>query len=73
MSSLLMGVVLYSAVTAVLFANLTISKIVYPFTSLENIGDIKTHALCVREESFVYNEFKVRHHNLLKDIFGSYI
>lgn len=51
--------VLYSAVTGVLFANLTISQVIFPFKTLKDIAKGKTLSLCMRDETFVYNDFIV--------------
>lgn len=57
--ALLFGVVLYAAMNAVLFSQMAIFETVFPFSTLEDIAEKKTHSLCVRTDSFVYNYFTV--------------
>nr|XP_015840733.1 PREDICTED: uncharacterized protein LOC103315225 [Tribolium castaneum] len=57
MFALILGVVLYSAMNAVLVAQLAVFDIPFPFKSLDDIANKRTHSLCLRSNSFVYNNF----------------
>lgn len=59
MFALILGVVLYSAMNAVLVAQLAVFDIPFPFKSLDDIANKHTHSLCLRSNSFVYNNFTV--------------
>lgn len=69
MTSLLFGVVLYSALTGVLFAQLTVSEVKFPFTSLQDIALLTTHSLCIRSESCVHNYFTVSNSEIFHNPF----
>lgn len=60
MCALILGVVLYSAMNAVLVAQLAVFDISFPFKSVDDIADRSTHSLCLRSNSFVYNNFTVK-------------
>ncbi|XP_019865674.1 uncharacterized protein LOC109594867 isoform X2 [Aethina tumida] len=63
--ALMLGVVLYSAMNAVLVAQLAIFDIPFPFESLDDIPVKRTHSLCLRTNSFVYNNFTDAYKNVL--------
>lgn len=58
--ALLFGVMLFSAMNALLVAKLAIFETKLPFASLEDVQQLKTHSMCLRTNSFVYNNFTVR-------------
>lgn len=57
--ALVMGFLLYSAMNAVLVARLANFEVQLPFSDLDDIRMKKTHSLCLRSNSFVYNNFTV--------------
>lgn len=59
MLALVFGVLLYSSMNALLVAKLAIFEIKLPFTSLDEVLDKRSHSLCLRTNSFVYNNFTV--------------
>ncbi|KAJ8968651.1 hypothetical protein NQ314_002192, partial [Rhamnusium bicolor] len=65
-TALIFGVVLYSAMNAVLVAQLAVFDTPYPFQSLRDIAKKRTHSLCLRSNSFVYNNFTFQ--NGIKEI-----
>lgn len=57
--ALVFGVLLYSSMNAVLVSKLAIFEVALPFKSLEDVKTKRTHSLCLRTNSFVYNNFTV--------------
>ncbi|XP_017787236.1 PREDICTED: uncharacterized protein LOC108569960 [Nicrophorus vespilloides] len=57
LTCLLFGFLLYSAMNAVLVAQLASYEFALPFKSLEEVSIKRTHSICVRTNSFVYNDF----------------
>ncbi|GJQ82948.1 hypothetical protein Trydic_g5948 [Trypoxylus dichotomus] len=54
---LVIGFLLYSAMNAVLVARLASFEVQLPFKDLNDIMHKKTHSLCLRTNSFVFNNF----------------
>lgn len=57
--ALVIGFLLYSAMNAVLVARLATFEVQLPFSNLEDILKKRTHSLCLRTNSFVFNNFTV--------------
>lgn len=57
--ALLFGVMLFSAMNALLVAKLAIFETKLPFGSLADVQRMRTHSMCLRSNSFVYNNFTV--------------
>ncbi|XP_060526908.1 uncharacterized protein LOC132702344 [Cylas formicarius] len=64
-TSALVGYIIYVAINATLVARLAVLDVEWPFKDIEEIAAKKTHHLCVRNNSFVYNNFTDPDQNLL--------